>query len=64
MFWFAKSALEAGVPTNENIMWPRLLDEKPKRREEFQNMIQSDDLDMNIVSNNTFSNRQNVWQKT
>ena len=28
--------------TKENIMWPRLLVEKPKRRESFQNTIQSE----------------------
>ena len=24
------------VPVNQNITWPRFLDEKPKRREDFQ----------------------------
>ena len=31
---------EWAVPANENIARPRLLDEKPKRREQFQNTIQ------------------------
>ena len=30
------------IPAMENITWPRLLDERPKRRESFQNTIQSE----------------------
>ena len=43
------------------VTWPRLLVEKPKRRESFQNSIQSElnsfHFNMNIGSNNTFSNK-------
>ena len=46
------------VSTNKNITWTRLLDEKPKRCEEFQNTIQCESkfiqFNMNIGSNNTF----------
>ena len=33
---------QEAVPVNENITRPRLIDEKSKRREEFQNSIQSE----------------------